>query len=271
MNIPKYLIIFGLCLSTFNNNYASQNSIASSTESQEIFATVAEKRELCRSLGIEYTHEITMSPDLQEYILRCAAKPEAQAIFAADDIYQFNMEHQERIRTDIENRSVIENLIIKRINAIVGYGVFASTFIKRGTCLGIYSGELKIESILNKNNDYYFDCPSITPGVPDLIIDAQNKRNELAFINGSIDHANCQPQKIIMPTGEARFLFVANQNIQAGEQLLADYGAGYWQSHRRHQYQELWQNPAGTTPVAKKKTKDSSSTFGSGFKKGFLN
>ncbi len=262
MNKIKILIVIALSPIIFQSSKAMEKE----TNSHEIlskrtFTTIEEKIALCSALGVEYIHEVSISKELRRHLVKLAITPAAQSIFKNHSDYQDCMRNQSQFQAIAQDRSATNNMIIQRINPIVGYGIIAGKNFKRGDYLGLYAGEIKL-NLGEDDSDYSFACGSIIPDCPELIIDAQKKRNELAFINGSQHHSNCEARNFLVPTGEKRLIYQATQDIKSGQEILADYGDFYWATHRRSTYQEL-----GVLPQAKKYE----STFGSGFKKGFFN
>ena len=61
----------------------------------------------------------------------------------------------------------------------------------------------------------------------------------------------------------------ATADIEEGQEILADYGDFYWDSYRKHQYQELGISPKKENPISMNQ-KQNKSSFGKGFKKGFF-
>jgi len=246
MNKIKSLIFATLCSIAFHNFYASE---------QKTFTTAEEKIRLCKSLGAEYSHEVTVSSELRRSLIALGITAASQKLFKGHPYYQeCVVENPSTYRKVAQDRSATNNMIIKKVSKEVGYGVIAGKKFKNGDRLGLYAGELKIKPSSTYDGDYTFACGSIIPNCPELIIDARHKRNELGFINGSQHHSNCEARNFLVPTGEKRLIYIATQDIEIGQEILADYGDSYWSSHRRSQYQELGKK----------------STLGKGFEKGFL-
>lgn len=265
MNKSKSLILSGLYLFMF---HACSASHVDTILNKETFTTFEEKIELFQALGIEYTNEVIVSKDLYDHLSRLAQTTEAQKAFSQHDYYQLCMSKSNEYQTIAQDRSVMDTMIIKKINPTIGYGVIAGCKIKMGTTLGLYAGQLKFTSD-SKDEDYIFGCNSIIPGCPELTIDARHKGNELRFINGSQHHSNCEARNFLVPTGEKRCIYYATADIEEGQEILADYGDFYWASYRKHQYQELGIAPKKVQSITANQ-KQSESSFGKGFKKGFL-
>lgn len=257
MNKIKLLIFLGLNPIIFQNSQAMEKEINSHEILQRTtFTTIEEKIALCNALGVEYIHEVTMSEEMRRKLVRLAITPEAQNVFKNHSYYQDCMQNQSHYQAIAQDRTPTENMIIQRINPIVGFGIIARKNFKRGDYLGLYAGELKLSQ--EDDSDYSFACGSILPNCPELVIDAQHKRNELAFINGSEHHSNCEARNFLVPTGEKRLIYQVTQNITEGQEILADYGDFYWATHRRGTYQELGK------PEVKQRI-NNKPTFGSGF------
>ena len=271
MKTKQYLIFIGICSLIFHSCYASDNKQNSNNIlDKEIFTTFEEKIELFKALGITYSNEVTMSPELAHHLSCLAKTPEAQDAFEQNESYQHCMQDQNHYKILSEGRWILDIMAIKKINPVVGYGIIANQKIKAGTILGLYAGEVFIESTIRRDETYIFDSGSIVPGCPNLIIDAKYKGNELRFINSSQYYANCEPYNFLTPTGEKRIIYYVIKDIEQGEQILTDYGDYYWTTYRRNQYQELGNAPEPKNlPMKHQAPKESS--FRKGFKKGFLN
>jgi hypothetical protein len=282
MNITQRYITFGLCSLTFMACHPSNfNAILN----KKIFTTVQEKRELFHALGIEYTHEVTMDPALRRRLLQLEQTPQAQKMFESNEEFLSDMQTPRKNQhlAYIQDHSIADSMIIKKINPEVRYGAFASQKIKARAILGLYAGEIKYSSDVPATNHYSFHCNPLLPGSPQLDIDAEFKGNELRFINGSKQSPNCEACNFFIPGGEKRIIYQATQDIECGEQFLADLGDSFWATHPINQYQELstkiisihpiltQARNSAITPIRPQKTKNSEATFGAGLKKGFFN
>jgi len=116
--------------------------------------------------------------------------------------------------------------LIKKVNPLVGYGVFAKETICELTYIGEYTGLVrKRKKRKDSLNDYVFGYvvgPQDTPWV----IDAREKGNFTRFINHS--YTPNLTSRWIIAEGISHIIFFANRLIQPGEQLTYDYGPYYW-------------------------------------------
>lgn len=117
--------------------------------------------------------------------------------------------------------------IIKKVNPLVGYGVFAEKIIPELAFVGEYTGVVRKRRFWgDSSNDYVFGYvigPQSTPWV----VDARERGNFTRFINHSYD-PNVTSKWIIVD-GVAHIILFANRLIHPGEQLTYDYGPKYWQ------------------------------------------
>ena len=101
------------------------------------------------------------------------------------------------------------------------FGLFATKKFNEYDIIGQYTGKLVSPDKEGKYVSASEDC----------CIDAINMGNELRFIN---DYRNISlSSNVIIKTTyidkKPRVLFVVTKKIEPGEQLLTDYGEGYWQ------------------------------------------
>ena len=117
------------------------------------------------------------------------------------------------------------------INNKVGYGVFADTDIKKDQMIAEYTGVLRkspepIRSRGSLINMHDFDY--IWTYIPDakVDIDAKEAGNFTRFVNHSL-YPNVKIL-YIWNAGLYHLIYVAQSDIKKDEQLLVNYGAGYW-------------------------------------------
>ncbi len=116
--------------------------------------------------------------------------------------------------------------LIKKVNPLVGYGVFAEKMISELTYIGEYTGVVRKRRFWkDSSNDYVFGYV-IGPHDTKWVIDAKEKGNFTRFINHSYQ-PNLTSRWIIVD-GIAHIIFFANRLIMPGEQLTYDYGPYYW-------------------------------------------
>jgi len=137
--------------------------------------------------------------------------------FAVEDLGRAEIWVQYSAELD---QSQIADVTIKQISANIGYGVFANKPIKKGELIGEYTGVISRD--LQKDMTYMM-------GTLDgyYSIDAKFEGNETRFINHSKHAANSVPLNMFH-NFRWRVLLVASKEIQPGEQILFDYGSGYW-------------------------------------------
>ncbi len=116
--------------------------------------------------------------------------------------------------------------LIKKVNPLVGYGVFAETAIPELSYVGEYTGVVRKRRWReDSSNDYVFGYVIGPQGTP-WVIDAKDKGNFTRFINHSYE-PNVTSRWIIA-NGIGHVILFANRLILPGEQLTYDYGPTYW-------------------------------------------
>lgn len=129
---------------------------------------------------------------------------------------------------------------LQYINEQIGHGAFADEDIEEGQMIGEYTGTV-IQRMKSKDFDFSYGWSLIAPeyhrdSVPAFFVDARKSGNFTRFINHS-----CYPNvsAIVIYSQEAwHMVYVASRLIKSGEQLLVNYGAGYW-SHKTCQPIEI--------------------------------
>ena len=101
------------------------------------------------------------------------------------------------------------------------FGLFATEKFNEYDIIGQYTGELVSPEKGGKYVSASKDC----------CIDASCLGNELRFINDyrNISSSNNVVIKTTYIDKKPRVLFVVTKKIEPGDQLLTDYGEGYWQ------------------------------------------
>ena len=116
------------------------------------------------------------------------------------------------------------------------YGVFASAAIDLGVELGEYVGELQVLSANWKHSFKDFDHAWTLEHGPFLfVLNAKKVANELAFLNdyrGLGKEPNVKP-KWVVHRGRYHLVFETIKRVRAMEELLIDYGEGYWKAASR--------------------------------------
>lgn len=123
--------------------------------------------------------------------------------------------------------------VIKKVNPLVGHGVFATKAIGELSYVGEYAGIVrKRRRWKDSSNEYVFSYV-IGPHDTVWVIDAKERGNFTRFINHSYE-PNLTSKWIIV-NNIAHVVFFANRLILPGEQLTYDYGPYYW---RKRSYPE---------------------------------
>lgn len=116
------------------------------------------------------------------------------------------------------------------------YGLFASAPIGQGVELGEYVGELQLLAANWKHNLKDFDHAWTLERGPFLfVLNAKKIANELAFMNdyrGIGKEPNVKP-KWVVHQGCYHLMFETILPVKAKEELLIDYGEGYWRAASR--------------------------------------
>lgn len=123
-------------------------------------------------------------------------------------------------------RGPFQELLIKLMNPLVGYGVYAFSTIPIYSYIGEYTGVVRKRKWRgDKLNDYIFGYMIGGKDTP-WIIDAKEKGNFTRFFNHSLT-PNITSRWIIVE-GLCHVIFFANRKIDKGEQLTYDYGPYFW-------------------------------------------
>ncbi len=117
-------------------------------------------------------------------------------------------------------------------------GLFAKRGLPDGVELGEYVGELQLLAADWKRGLKDFDHAWTLKSGPFLfVLNAKKFANELAFINdyrGIGRSANAKP-KWVVHKGLFHLIVVTTCPIRPGEEVLIDYGVGYWEAASRKQ------------------------------------
>lgn len=116
------------------------------------------------------------------------------------------------------------------------YGVFARRDIGEGVDLGEYVGEQYVtgqswkDQLKDCDHAWTLDCGPFV-----LIVNAKKYANELAFVNDyrGLGASPNVKAKWVVHKGCYHLVFETVRLIKKGEELLLDYGAGYWKSSTR--------------------------------------
>lgn len=143
------------------------------------------------------------------------------------------------LRTDGSNKNVVlkqflynrevangsqSDLFLAPVSPEIGLGVFARFRIEPGDLVGEYTGLLR-KSKPEDDNPYLFHYDF------QRVVDAKDYGNYTRWINHSVKHANCGIAYAHLADG-LHVLLIASQPIAAGQQLLFNYGPGYWRNRQ---------------------------------------
>ncbi|NGX56997.1 MAG: hypothetical protein K1060chlam5_01253 [Candidatus Anoxychlamydiales bacterium] len=118
------------------------------------------------------------------------------------------------------------DLLIKWINPIKEYGLFASNDLKKRTFIGEYLGLVrKYNKKIDDKNAYCFEYNIGYKKTP-YTIDAREKGSLIRFVNHS-DKPNISPLAVLH-NGIIHIIFRTNRDVKKNEELTYDYGPNYW-------------------------------------------
>lgn len=121
---------------------------------------------------------------------------------------------------DIRN-GFTADLCLAYINPQIDYGVLANQNLVPGDLVGEYTGVVRKRVDEDKDNIYLFTYAWQT------VVDARDTGNYTRWINHSKKNANCMPVYMIID-GYWHILLIASKSIARGQQVLFNYGDGYW-------------------------------------------
>ena len=195
-------------------------------EPRYVFKTREEIRNLFDQLDIRYL-------DSMEYQYTDILKPNIAKLLRNPAAY---LDLYEKYCDDIKYNKFAP-MCVAYINDDIGFGVFATAPIFKGDFIGVYMGVIK-----SKNGK---DDPAYTwehPGDPlrsdiKLECDATYAANELRYVNHSF--APNVKKVDILCNNRWYVCYVAQEDIEPGEQILVSYGMGYWTTTNRPYYDSL--------------------------------
>ena len=121
---------------------------------------------------------------------------------------------------------ILDHLVIRFMNPLVGYGVYTLSTIPTYTYIGEYGGLVRKRSWWkDQKNNYVFAYDIASKRTP-WVIDAKRQGNFTRFFNHSFT-PNLTSTWIISE-GVCHIIFFSNRQIQKGEQLTYDYGPYFW-------------------------------------------
>lgn len=164
-----------------------------------------------------------------------------------------NPDDLKKICPCIAEKRVHKSLKIQKISALnrphrllavekelqqIQYGLFASKKISKEDELGEYTGRVSFvhkESELSSTHEEHGRsryCWLLKFNNHLLLIDAQKVANEMALVNdyrGISEQPNAKA-KWMIHQGSYYFGYAALRDIEAGEEIVVDYGKKYWES-----------------------------------------
>lgn len=119
------------------------------------------------------------------------------------------------------------DVLIRWIDNLLGYGLFADADIEEGAFIGEYTGLVReLNRFKPDPNGYCFHYPTKWFSLHYQTIDAQNEGNVTRYMNHS-DLPNVQPY-YVLDRNLPHIIFLAKKKIKKREQLTFDYGNDYW-------------------------------------------
>lgn len=120
------------------------------------------------------------------------------------------------------------------LNAIVGYGVFATQDLPAWSYIGEYTGILRRRKLILSNiNDYCFRYPVASWSFKYYTIDSETYGNFTRFINHS-DQPNVESLGVFCE-GLYRIIVRTTRSIKKGEELCYHYGPLYWKHRQKRE------------------------------------
>ncbi|ADK79669.1 nuclear protein SET [Sediminispirochaeta smaragdinae DSM 11293] len=141
----------------------------------------------------------------------------------------------ERLYGNAVRNGVLASFGIASVDKDIGLGLFAAEPLKREDFVGEYTGIVReareidadeIDAAGHYPDDWAWDYPVDIPGLPPLEIDAATEGNPLRYVNHSL-FPNLRPDHFLLD-GVWVIIFVADRDIERGEELTIDYGDAYW-------------------------------------------
>lgn len=118
------------------------------------------------------------------------------------------------------------DVVIRYIDPVLGWGVFAARDFKKMEFISEYTGKLRRRRRLDRKNAYCFEYISAPGYATPYTIDSRDQGGVGRYINHSFN-----PNLLsTLATVEwvSHVIFVTNQPVAKGTQLCYDYGPDYW-------------------------------------------
>jgi len=118
------------------------------------------------------------------------------------------------------------DVVVRWIDDVVGWGVFAARTFKKGDFISEYAGKIRRRKFFDMKNAYCFEYV-LTAGVStSYVIDGQDQGGIGRLINHS-SRPNIRSQ-VVTCDWSNHVILTAEETISTGTQLLYDYGDSYW-------------------------------------------
>lgn len=195
------------------------------------FTARAKIHELFDLLSVTYLEKIKVTYDP---ILKLDAR---HSIFYLEN--QEQLDAASRLYAESVEHCKVGPIELRWVNDHVGYGVYATKTIQPGDYVGEYTGLVRLTKKGERSSSAYAWRYPIEPtkngiDVGDnlsrhLWLDAKYEGNEMRFVNHS-DTPNVKVVHVIDSKGLLHVCYIAIAEIAKGQQVLVDYGQGYWGS-----------------------------------------
>ena len=120
----------------------------------------------------------------------------------------------------------VPDVVLRYIDPVLGWGVFAARDLKKMTFIAEYSGRLRKRLRSDKKNAYCFEYVSAQGVRTPYTIDALDQGGISRYIN----HSETPNLLSALATIDfvSHIVLIANEPIPKGAQLCYDYGPDYW-------------------------------------------
>uniref|UniRef100_A0A6B2L7K5 SET domain-containing protein n=1 Tax=Arcella intermedia TaxID=1963864 RepID=A0A6B2L7K5_9EUKA len=150
---------------------------------------------------------------------RCDSYYIEELLFSGFTVSEKNMDFREKYLGVIFESSGEENLVLGRIDEVVGFGVYAKKDFKEGDFIVRYGG------FIGKEREDEDTSYRMTSGLEGVVLDSKLYRNLGGFVNHS-KHPNAEAT-CIFTKGVEQAIVIATRPIAAGEQIFLDYSECY--------------------------------------------
>lgn len=157
---------------------------------------------------------------LEEIIKDCPYLFRLESLFGTSDAWE--VEYQKQLAAGVS-----ANTIIKWIDPVFEYGLFAAKDLHAGSFIGEYTGIIRqIDKKQPIKNGYCFHYPTKFWSLKYFVIDAYSQGNLLRFVNDS-QQPNLQPLWL-NHHNVLHLILIAKTFISKGTQLTFNYGNKKW-------------------------------------------